>query len=56
MGDKILLEKDANKCKKDKEGPHGVVQVNSNGTIVYQKGAALDAVNIGGCTPHYEND
>ena len=55
-GNKILIEKEANKYKKDKEGPYGVVQVNTNGTLVYQKGAVLDTVNIRRCTPYYEKD
>ena len=32
-GDKVLLEKDANKCEQDNEGPFEVVEVFTNGTV-----------------------
>ena len=54
VGDKFILKKDANKYETDKEGPYDVLQVNTNGTIVYQKGAVIDTVNIRRCTPYYE--
>ena len=38
VGDKLFLEKDANKHELNDEGPHKVIAVNNDGTPSYEKG------------------
>ena len=56
VGDKFLLEKDANKCELNAEGPCKAMAVNENGTLCHKKGMVIDDVNIRRCTPHYERE
>ena len=52
-GDLVLLEKEANKCERDNEGPFEINEVFKNGTVRLQMGAVSDLINIRRLTPHY---
>ena len=56
VGDKFLLEKDANKCEPNDEGPCDAMAANENGTLRCKKGTVIDDVNIRRCTPCYERE
>ena len=56
VGDKFLLEKDANECELNAEGPCEATAVNENGTLRSKKGTVIDDANIGRCTPCYEKE
>ena len=56
VGDKFLLEKDANKCKLDDEGPHKVMAVNDNGTLPHKKGIEIDSANVRHCVPCFKKE
>ena len=56
VGDKFLLEKDANKCKLDNEGPHDVTAANDNGTLKCKKGTVIDDANVRRCIPHHDKE
>ena len=51
-GDRVLLEKEANKYERNNEGPYEVVQVFTNGTVTLQMGPILERVNIRRLTPY----
>ena len=53
-GDKVLLEKDANKLERDNEGPYEVVNVFDNGTVTLRMGAILERINIRRMYPYQE--
>ena len=56
VGDKFLLEKDANECELNTEGPCEVTAVNENGALRFKKGTVTDDANIGCCAPHCEKE
>ena len=56
VGDKFLLEKDANECELNAEGPHEAMAVNDNGTLCHEKGMVIDDVSVRRCTPCYERE
>jgi len=56
VGDKFLLEKDANKCELNAEGPCKAMAVNDNGTLHCEKGTVIDDANVRRCTPHCEKE
>ena len=51
VGDKFLLEKDANKHELNDEGPCKVIAVNSNCTLTCKKGIEIDKANVRCCIP-----
>ena len=53
-GDKVLLEKEANKYERNNDGPFTITKVNKNGTVRLQMGAISDLVNTRRITPYYE--
>jgi len=56
VGDKFLLEKDANECELNTEGPCEVIAVNDDGTLRFKKGTVIDDANIRRCTPCHEKE
>ena len=56
VGDKFLLEKDANECELNTEGPCKAMAVNENGTLHCKKGTVIDDVSVRRCTPHCEKE
>ena len=56
VGDKFLLEKDANKHELDNEGPCDAMAANDNGAPKHKKGTVIDDVNIRRCIPHHEKE
>jgi len=56
VGDKFLLEKDANKHKLDDEGPCDAIAANDNGALKHKKGTVIDDANVGCCIPHCEKE
>ena len=56
VGDKFLLEKDANECEPNAEGPCKAMAVNESGTLRCEKGMVIDDANIRRCTPHHERE
>ena len=57
VGDKVLLQKPGilTKLEVPYTGPHLITQVHSNGTVVIQKGAFCERVNIRRVTPFFED-
>ena len=56
VGDKFLLEKDANKCELNNEGSCDATAVNENGTLRCKKGTVIDDANVRCCAPHCERE
>ena len=55
-GDKVLLEKVANKYERNNDGPFEVLEVFKNGTVRIQMGAVSDLINIRRLTPYFEEN
>ena len=57
IGDKVLLQKPGilPKLAVPRTGPYKITQVHSNGTVVIQKGAVTERVNIRRITPFHED-
>ena len=57
IGDKVLLQKPGilPKLAVPRTGPYKIIQVHSNGTVVIQKGAVTERVNIRRITPFHED-
>ena len=53
VGDMILVSgnKRSKHGEREKDGPYPIVQVNTNGTLRYDKGTYSDIINIRQCEP-----
>jgi hypothetical protein len=55
-GDKVMytIPRRQSKLRSPRTGPHEVVQVNSNGTLLIKRGAVTETVNMRLITPFFE--
>ena len=55
VGNMILISrnKKSKHGEREKNGPYPIVQVNTNGTVRYDKGRYSDIINIRQCQPYH---